>query len=116
MKHLTQSIATTKGHLDQEFKTLQPTKITSSPDEDIEPPQEEENMQINDIMCGIFATSELVSKSYLDQTGKFLATFTQGNKYIFILYHYDTNSMHTVPIKSRHTQNIIKVWDDFFSL
>ena len=57
MKHLPKSIATAKGHLRQEFKTLQSTKKVSSPDEDIEPPQEEDNIRTNDIMCGIFTTS-----------------------------------------------------------
>ena len=73
-------------------------------------------MRTNDIMCGIFETSELVSKSYLDQTVNLSVTSTRGNKYIFILYHYDTNSIHTVRTKSRHTQNITKVFEEVFSL
>ena len=60
-----------KSHHDQEFKYLQLTKIPYSPDKDIEHSQEEDNMRTSNIMCGMFATSELASKSYLDQTGKF---------------------------------------------
>ena len=43
-----------------------------------------------------------------------MITSSQGNKYIFILYHYDTNSIHMVPIKSRYTQHIIQAWNKIF--
>ena len=115
-KHLPKSIATAKGHFDQEFKNLQSTKTASLTDKDVDPPQEGENIRTNDIMCGVFATSELASKSYLDQTGKNSVTSTQDNKYICIMYHYDTNSVYAVLIKSRHTQNISKAWEDVFNL
>ena len=73
-------------------------------------------MQTNDIIYGIFVTSELSSKKYLDQTGKFSVTSNQDDKYICILYHYNTNSIDAVLIKSRHTHKITKAWEDVFSL
>ena len=41
---------------------------------------------------------------------------TQGNQYIFIMYHYDTNTIHAVPIKSRNTEKIVKVWQTTFDI
>ena len=104
-KHLPKSISTEKGHLDQERRNLQSTKNTTSMnEEDMNPKQEINNIRTNDIMCSIFDTEELNSKSYSDQTGKFPITSSRGNKYIFVLYHYDTNTIHAVPIKEG-TQN-----------
>ena len=121
-KHLPKSLATSKGHLDQEFKNLRSTKTIKLPDipdvydEDIEPIQEPNNTKTNDIMCSIMDSSELRSKSYSDQTGKFPIKSASGNQYIFVMYHYDTNSIHATPIKSRHTTHITEAWEKTFHL
>ena len=116
-KHVPKSVVAAKGHLDQESKKLQSTKTKVNPVEhDIAPSQENNNTKTNDIMCSIFETSELNSKSYSDQTGKFPITSFQGNTYIFVMYHYNTNSINMVPIKSRHTQHITQAWLDTFQI
>ena len=51
-KHLPKSLATVKGHLDQELKNLQSAKDNSI-DEDIEPPQDQGNIRIRDFLCYI---------------------------------------------------------------
>ena len=61
-----------------------------------------------------FNTKESNSESYSDQTGKFLITSSRGNTYIFILYHYITNTIHAVPIKGRDAQYITQAWKDIF--
>ena len=88
-------LATAKGHLDQEAKILQSTKV----DKDIVPSQEPDNARTHDVLCAIFDSNELASKSYSEQTGKFPIKSTQGNQYIFIIYHYDKNTIHAVTIK-----------------
>ena len=104
-----------KGHLDQEAKNLQSTKIVVTPEvHDVEPTREKNNAKTDDIMCSIFDTTEFCSKSFSDQTGKFSVTSTQGKKYSYVMYHYDTNSIHMVPIKSRHADNIMKAWNATF--
>ena len=80
------------------------------------PLQETNNPKTNNILCSIFDSSDLQSKSYSDQTGKFPVKSISGNQYIFILYHYDTNSIHAVPIKSRHTTHITEAWNKIFHL
>ena len=74
--------------------------------EDTESKEEENNAYTGDIMCSIIDTTELASKSYSDQTGTFPVTSSRGNHYIFILYHFDTNIIHTNPLKNRHTSSI----------
>ena len=113
-KHLPKQVATSKGHLDQEFRNLWSTKNMSPFDEgdldyDIEPPQDPLNPKTNNLMCTIIDSKELESKSYSDQTGRFPVRSTSGNQYIVMLYHYDTNSIHAVPIKSRHADVISAV-------
>ena len=100
---------TVKGHLDQEAKNLRSTRINQEEGdekEDIEPPQEPDNIKTSDILCTVIDSKELKSKSYSDQTGCFPINSAQGNHYIFLTYHYDTNTIHAVPIESTHTKCI----------
>ena len=41
---------------------------------------------------------------------------TQGNQNIFVTHHYDTNTVHAMPIKSRHTDNIVTSWQTKFDI
>ena len=98
-KHLPKSEATTKGHLDQTRKNLRSTKITEEPETD--PIQEPNNQPTQQL----FATIESTGKIYTDQTGRFPVTSSQGNKYILLLYDYDTNAILTEPINIERHQN-----------
>ena len=93
-------------------KKLQFTKV----DEDIVPTQNPNNVKAHDILCAIFDSNELASKSLSDQTDKFPIKSTQCNQYIFVMYHYDTNTIDAVPIKSRNMEEIIKVWQTTFEI
>ena len=120
-KHLPKSESASKGHLDQEFKNLRSNKITNLPDisendKDIATLQEADNFKINQIVCSIVDSTDLQSKSYSDQKGKFPIKSATGNQYVFILYHHDTNSIHTTPIKSRHTIHITEAWEKICNL
>ena len=110
-KHLPESEASLKGHLAQEQKSLRSTKPPSAEedDDDLQPKQEPNNMKTNKMMCSTFPASDIrkFSKSYSDQTGGFLVRSVTGNKYVFLLYHYDTNIIHALSIKSRHVDHII---------
>ena len=44
---------------------------------------------------------DLIEKIYTDQTGRFPITSRKGNKYILVAYHYDSNTIHEVPLKMR---------------
>ena len=88
-KHLSKNVATSKGHLDQEFRYLRSTKssivdpMKSPPDMNIASSQEENNSVTNNILCSIFDTQELVSKAYYNQTGNFPVRSISDRQYIF---------------------------------
>ena len=49
-------------------------------------------------------------KTASDQTGRFPLTSRRGHKYIMILYDYDTNYIFAEPIKSRHTDELVRAY------
>ena len=111
-KHLPKIIPTTQGHLDQEPKNIRSTKDI---DDDIAPRQETNNVKTNDIMCIALSTNE-ICKSYSDQTGQFPITSSRGHKYIFVFYHYDTNFIMGIPIKSRNAPELCEAWHTAFAI
>ena len=44
---------------------------------------------------------DLTWKIYTDQTGRFLVTSSKGKNYILVAYHYDSNTIHAEPLKTR---------------
>ena len=115
-KHLPNQIESAQGHMDQEPKNLRSTKaykdrteLLEEANDDTMPSQENNNIKTNDIMCTIMTTEEF-SKSYSDQTGKFPITSLRGHKYIFVFYHYDTNTIYGHAIKNRNTETICDAW------
>ena len=60
-------------------------------------------------MCTITSINK-ICKSYSDQTEKFPITSSRGHKYIFVFYHYDTNTIYGIPIKCRSTSDICQAW------
>ena len=53
---------------------------------------------------------EITGRAFSDQTGKFVCTSSSGNKYIFILYDYDSNSIHAQAIPSRTKGSLKKAY------
>ena len=60
-------------------------------------------------MCAKFSAEELC-KSSSDQTGKFPITSSRGHKYIFLFYHYATNTINGIAIKSSNMTDISDAW------
>ena len=75
---------------------------------DFAPVQENNNQKTNNIMCTLVST-EKWCKSYSDQTGKFPITSSRSHKYIVVFYHYDTNTIQRIAIKSHNTTDICQV-------
>ena len=40
-------------------------------------------------------------KIYTDQMGRFPVTYSKGNKYILVAYHYESDTIHAEPLKKR---------------
>ena len=112
-RHLPKSLASAKGHLDQEFKNLQ---STSTAEIEELPHQEPNNVKTQHMVAALIQSTDLPSKSYSDQTGKFPVESSRGNNYIFVLYHYDTNSIHATAIPNRQAATITKAWKHNFDV
>jgi hypothetical protein len=58
----------------------------------------------------VYAATIDVGKIYTDQTGIFPVVSSKGNKYIMILYYYDSNAILAQPIKDRTAPELLKAF------
>jgi len=50
---------------------------------------------------------KVTGRTFSDQTGRFVCPSVSGNNYVFIVYDYDSNSIHAVPIATRKKEHIV---------
>jgi hypothetical protein len=94
-KYLPKSDETVKGHMNQIRQHIRPTQpAVAEPTLESEMVQEE---KCNFIYAAIMETSQI----YTDLTGRFPTTSLSGNRYILILYDYDSNSVIYAPMKNK---------------
>ena len=96
-KHLPKLMATAKGHLDQEQKNLQSTKIQinfDGRDFDHFPKKDTLNQKTHQAEALLFPFNS-TSKAYGYLTGRFPYLSSRGNKYILIIYDHDRNAILT---------------------
>jgi hypothetical protein len=104
-KYLPKSDATAKGHMNQirqNIRSTQPAVVEPTPDSDMV--QED---KCNFIYSAIMDTNQI----YTDLTGRFTTTSLGGNKYILILYDYDSNSILLAPMKNRGDKDMVRAFD-----
>ena len=94
-KHLPPSIATAKGHLDQEQQNLQSTT---------------KQTQHEHFIAASTIEWDTLSKSYSDLTGRFPIQSYQGNSYIFLLYHNKSNAILVEPLKNRSANELTRAF------
>jgi Reverse transcriptase (RNA-dependent DNA polymerase) len=109
--------ATIKGHLDQNRQNKAPSNkipnaipflptvdpINTNHNEDMEPLNEEPTQYCFAALLPIKKTGQV----YSDQTGRFPTTSSMGNTQIFVLYDYDSNSIHAQPMQTKSAQDIL---------
>jgi hypothetical protein len=110
IKHLPKSIATTLGHQDQTRKNAQSTQ--PKPPIETESEQEPDPTSLPQRTHQVFTAiiDSGTGKIYTDQTGRFPVTSSQGNKYLFVLYDYDSNAIRAEPIKSRQQDELLRAY------
>jgi hypothetical protein len=99
-KHLLKSIATTLGHQDKTRKNARSTQTTPPIETESEPepdPTTSLPQRTHQVFTAIVDSG--TGKIYTDQTGRSLVTPSRGNKYLFVLYDYDSNAILAKPIK-----------------
>jgi hypothetical protein len=99
-KHLPKSLATLQGHLRQEQQGKRSTqpKFTTTDE-----PKERTNWVY-------MKPIEVTGKIFSDQTGRFPVTSSRGNKYVMIVYDYDSNAILAEPLKSRNEVELLRAY------
>ena len=107
--HLHKSLATAKGHLDQEQKNLQSTKIRIKQEDESSDYAPSYHSKTQNCFAILTDFHEL-KKAYLDLTGKFPHKSSRGNQYFLVVYDYDSNAILVKPLKSRQAAEIREAW------
>jgi hypothetical protein len=104
-KHLSKSTSTTKGHLNQQRQNARTTKI-----KDTKVITKETDMDNGIKTKFVYAATIDAGQIYTDQTGRFPVVSSKSNKYIMILYDYDSNAILAQPIKDRTAPELLKAF------
>jgi hypothetical protein len=104
-KYLFKSDATVKGHMNQIRQNIRSTQPV------VEQPAPETDMIQEDKCHYIYAAILETNQIYSDLTGRFPKTSPSGNKYILILYDYDSNSVLSAPMKNRGDKEMVRAFD-----
>ena len=91
------SMSTEEGHIQQQKENLTSTnpKVNKA-----------SNTKTEECYFTVTPLSE-TGKTFSDQTGRFPVTSSRGNKYIMIMYDYDSNSINGEAMKSRTGEEIL---------
>ena len=120
-KNLPLSHATVQGHMKKQRKNLQSTKTkgsltssTTTPKAALQehfPESPTPNTKNHQVAYIVIDKDEL-NTAYQDLTGRFPIRFTQGNEYILIGYHYNSNCIIAHPVKNRTAQVLPTAWEN----
>ena len=105
-KHLTKKKSTILGHLQKTRKCLRSTQkkeLQPEPEPDPEPELDQfpPYAQTEGTNIVFLKTVDMTGKIYTVQKGRFPITSSRGNKYILVDFHYDSNTIHAEPLKTR---------------
>jgi hypothetical protein len=106
-KQLPKSIATVKGHLNQQRKNIRSTQPKSDTDE--QPVSDSPNERTHHVFAAVHDTT--TGQIATDLTGRFPNTSSRGNKYILVLYDYDSNAILTEPMRNRSDTEHLRAYN-----
>jgi hypothetical protein len=104
-KHLSKSTSTTKRHLNQQIQNSRTTKV-----KDPKVIITEQDLDQGIKTQYVYAATIDAGQIYTDQTGIFPVVSSKGNKYIMILYDYDSNAILAQPIKYRTAPELLRAF------
>ena len=105
------------GHLDQQRKNTQSTKLHKDDHDTMTSlsPLEKE-LSTHAMYAATLCYNEPTGKLYTDLTGQFPVQSSRGHKYILFAYNFDSNSIHVKPLKSRHDNDTIKAYEEIYTM
>jgi hypothetical protein len=114
-KFLPKSLATAKGHLKATPKNLRSTS-KNRPPASLPPPytamttlpsSPEPNVRTHFVYPKVV---EITGQIYSDQTGRFPVLSSRGNKYVMVIYDYDSSAILAAPIKNRSERELLRAY------
>jgi len=119
-KHLPQSIPTAKGHMDQKRQNIRSTKRDNAPDDSLtmhkpEPPLQD-GQRTNFVYAAVMDVHSPSGQIHGDLTGRFPVQSSRGNKYLLIVYDYDSNAIIAEPMKNRTDSEMLRAYGNIHSL
>jgi hypothetical protein len=112
-KYLPKSLATAKGHLKATPKNLRSTSKKPNPSSPVPSPTTvmttppsvtEPTVRTHFVYTKVI---EITGQIYSDQTGRFPVISSRGNKYIMVVYDYDSRAILAEPIKNRSERELL---------
>ena len=73
-------------------------------------------MKSEDTNLVLLKTVDLTGKFYTDQTERSPVTSSKGNKYILVAYHFESNTIHAEPLKTRSGLDLKTAYQKIHSL
>jgi hypothetical protein len=104
-KFLSKSTSTAKGHLNRQRQNARTTKI-----KDAQLLDSDANLDHGIKTQYVYAATIDDGQIYTDQTGRFPVVSSKGNKYIMVLYDYDSNAILAKPIKDHTAPELLKAF------
>jgi hypothetical protein len=104
-KRLSKSTSTTKVHLNQQRQHARSTKV-KDPKVIITEPDLDQGIKTQYVYAATIDAGQI----YTDQTGRFPVVSSKENKYIMILYDYDSNVILAQPIKDITAPEILRAF------
>jgi hypothetical protein len=104
-KNLSKSTPTTKGHLNQQRQHARSTKV-KDPKVTMTEPDWDHGIKTQYVYAATIDAGQI----YTDQTGRFPVVSSKGNKYMTILYDYDSNAILAQPIKDRTAPELFRAF------
>ena len=103
-RHLTQTDATVKGHLDQQRQRKRKNPISE------EQPIPSTGTRSNTIYAAILDPATPTGRTYSDLTGRFPIQSNRGTNYILVVYEYDSNAIIVCPLRNQTASEITRVF------
>jgi hypothetical protein len=103
--YLSKSTSTAKGHLNQQRQNDRKNKS-----KDTQLLDSDTNLDHGIKTQYVYAATIDAGQIYTDQTLRFPVVSSKGNKYIMVLYDYDSNAILEKPIKDRTAPELLKAF------
>ena len=122
-RHLIKSVATDMGHLDQQRKNIQSTRIHTAPPPVPTPPDDShlqppilDGANTNLIFASTLDIPNKTGQIYTDQTGAFPHYSSSGHRYIMVLYDFDSNAILAEPLTNKTAAEHLRAYKSLLAV